>query len=352
MVRGISLRRVEVESFVKSFILFFLSMGMLITGLFYLSYLNELQDIDKEILSKMGICNYTLDCPEYQVDFVKIEEQVTYTLYKNEQELSSFYPIKGAGEFFLKIYMKEALYQEKVGLLQTSLIHYLLLTLVIVLVLSVAFSFYVLSPLRNALRLTQEFVKDILHDFNTPISTIRLNLSLLSKEQQEDTKIKRIERSVNTILSLQENLRHYLVKYQNKEELFSLYELVVEQVDMIERNYMDIEYTINIPKELMIKSNKKALTRILDNLLSNASKYNKEEGQVSIVYNSKIRELSITDTGKGIINPKRVFERFYKEQSKGIGVGLNIVKKLCDELGIKISMSSEINVGTTVYLSL
>jgi len=352
MVKDTSLRRVEVESFVKSFLLFFLSLGTLIAGLFYLYYLNELQDIDKEILSKMGICNYTLDCPEYKVDFVPIEKQVTYTLYKNEQELSSFYPIKDAGEFFLKIYMKQELYQEKVEVLQTLLIQYLLLTLFIVLLLSITFSFYVLYPLRNALNLTQEFVKDILHDFNTPISTICLNLSLLSKEQQADIKVKRIERSVNTILSLQENLRHYLVKYQNKEELFSLYDLVVEQVDMIERNYMDIEYTINIPKELMIKSNKKALTRILDNLLSNASKYNKEEGKVSIVYNSENRELSITDTGKGIANPKRVFERFYKEQSEGIGVGLNIVKKLCDELRIKISMSSEMGVGTRVHLRL
>ncbi|CAA6826070.1 MAG: Putative sensor histidine kinase [uncultured Sulfurovum sp.] len=352
MVKATDLKRVEIESFVKSFLLFFISMSTLISGLFYLYYLNELQDIDKETLAKMGICNYTLDCPKYSVDFVKKEGQVTYSLYKNEEELSSFYPIKGADDFFLKIFIKYDDYHQKVELLHAVLVRYLLLTLLVVLLLSITFSLYVLHPLRSALRLTQEFVKDILHDFNTPISTMRLNLSLLSEKQKGDTKIKRIERSVNTILSLQDNLRHYLLKYQNKEELFLLYDLVVERVDMIERNYMDIEYSIDIPKELNIQSNQKALSRILDNLLSNASKYNKEEGKVSIVYNPKNKELSITDTGKGIVQPKRVFERFYKEQSEGIGVGLNIVKKLCDELGIKISMSSEVNVGTKVYLKL
>lgn len=352
MVKGISLKQVEIESFLKSLLLFFISMSTLIAGLFYLYYLNELQDVDKETLAKMGLCNYTLDCPEYKVDFVPKHQQITYRLYKNEDEVSSFYPIKGGDEFFLKIYLPYDAYHDKVDLLEALLTKYLLLTLLVVLLLSVTFSFYVLHPLRSALRLTQEFVKDILHDFNTPISTIRLNLSLLNAEQKEDTKIKRIERSVNTILSLQENLRHYLLKYQNKEELFSLYDLVVERVDMIEHNYMDIEYSIDIPKELMITSNQKAFERILDNLLSNASKYNKKEGKVSIIYKSKNQELSILDTGKGIANPKRVFERFYKEQSEGVGVGLNIVKKLCDELGIKIVMRSEINLGTRVYLKL
>lgn len=325
-------------------------MSLLITGLFYLYYLNELQNVDKETLAKMNLCNYTLNCPDYGVDFVKKGQQITYRLYKNKKELSSFYPIKDSDDFFLKIYIKYNDYYQKVELLEYLLLKYLFLTLMVVLLLSIMFSFYVLHPLRSALRLTQEFVKDILHDFNTPISTMRLNLSLLSQEQRNDTKIKRIERSVNTILSLQDNLRHYLLKYQNKEETFSLYELMAERVDMIERNYMDIEYSINIPKNLTIQSNQKALSRIIDNLLSNASKYNKKEGKVLIVYNAKDKELSFTDTGKGIAHPKRVFERFYKEQSEGIGVGLNIVKKLCDELHIDISMSSEMNVGTTIYL--
>lgn len=307
--------------------------------------------MEREILSKMSLCNYSLTCPKYEIDFVKKEQQLTYKLYKSSEELSSFYPIKDSEEFFLKIYLKESSYSKELDILHTILLRYLLFTLMIVLLLSVIFSFYVLYPLRNALNLTQEFVKDILHDYNTPLATMRLNLSLLSVDGKEAKKIQRIERSITTLLSLQENLRHYLFKYQNKIDTFSLHQLLMERVDMIERNYMDIEYVIVIPKEVKIQSNKKALSRILDNLLSNASKYNKKEGTVTIVYDLKSRVLSIHDTGKGIVKPKRVFDRFYKEQAEGIGVGLNIVKKLCEELHIKITIESELHKGTIVTLT-
>jgi len=62
--------------------------------------------------------------------------------------------------------------------------------------------------------------------------------------------------------------------------------------------------------------------------------------------------LIIEDTGKGIKNPKKVFERFYKEQERGIGIGLHIVKKLCDELGIAISLTSKVGEGSRFILNL
>ncbi len=62
--------------------------------------------------------------------------------------------------------------------------------------------------------------------------------------------------------------------------------------------------------------------------------------------------LYIEDTGKGIKNPSKVFERFYKEQERGIGIGLHIVKKLCEELGIEITLQSEIGQGTSFFLNL
>lgn len=62
--------------------------------------------------------------------------------------------------------------------------------------------------------------------------------------------------------------------------------------------------------------------------------------------------LSIKDSGKGIANPSKIFNRFYKEQERGIGIGLHIVKKLCDELKIGIDVKSELGVGTTFTLKL
>ena len=325
-------------------------MSLLIVALFYINYQKELQNLDKELLSKMHLCNYSLDCKEFKIDFVAKSKQLTYTLYKSENEISSLYPVKDSADYFLKIYLSYDDYHKRIHYLHKELVIYLLITLSIVVILSILFSFYALHPLRKALLLTREFVKDILHDFNTPISTMRLNLSLLQKEFGENSKIKRIERSIDNILLLQENLRHYLLHYQMVIETLNLQNLVKERVEMIERNYPKLKYSIEIPLNITLKSNKKALTRIIDNIISNASKYNKEDGKLIISYDPKSKTLKITDTGKGIADPSRAFERFYKEHERGMGIGLHIVKKLCDELDIKVSIESQLDVGTTLFL--
>ena len=62
--------------------------------------------------------------------------------------------------------------------------------------------------------------------------------------------------------------------------------------------------------------------------------------------------LLIKDSGRGIDNVKKVFERYYKESERGLGIGMHIVKKLCDALGIGIRIESEPGKGTIVALDL
>ena len=126
-------------------------------------------------------------------------------------------------------------------------------------------------------------------------------------------------------------------------------EFLEERINLIESNYRDITFHIEV-SATVLHVNKDSFTRIIDNLLSNAAKYNIKNGQVFIRYSDTM--LEIQDTGKGIKNPKRVFERFYKEQERGIGIGLHIVKKLCEELGIDITLQSEVGKGTIFQLNL
>jgi len=88
----------------------------------------------------------------------------------------------------------------------------------------------------------------------------------------------------------------------------------------------------------------------LDNLISNAFKYNKKNGFIKVYLENK--KLYIEDSGIGIKNPKKVFNRFYKENERGIGIGMSIVKKLADEFKIKIEIKSKINKGTIIILDL
>ena len=344
------MRRVEVESFVKSFILFSTSMGLLITTLFYINYTQEVKSLEERIFSEMRVCSYDLKCEQFSIDFLPLKDQENYKLYKRDG-LSAFFPIPGSQEFVMQIKLDEVDLQKKITALQRSALWRLIATMLVVWLLSVLFSLYALYPLRNALSLTEEFIKDILHDFNTPLGALRLNSAMLKREIGENAKVDRIEQSVQNVLDLQENLKAYLHNHEAQKERLSLQELVEERVALLSRSYADISFNIEIDGVVLL-SNKAALQRILDNLITNACKYNSPKGSVTLEYDGDKKELQIIDTGKGIKDPKRIFERFYKEQERGIGIGLHIVKKLCDELGVKISVKSEVGEGTAFRLDL
>ncbi|MCW8895608.1 MAG: HAMP domain-containing histidine kinase [Sulfurimonas sp.] len=343
--------RVELESFFKSFTLFFSSLGILIATLFYLNYTKEIQTLDEKLFSQMRVCSFSLSCDQFKVDFVTPRGQKLYTLYKDMNGLSSYYPIPNSQKYIMSLTFSQKSYNQELQKLQQSALFDFLAVLVIVIILSVIFSIYALYPLRNALLLTQEFIKDILHDFNTPLSSLRLNTSMLKKEMGESKKMQRIEQSVENILNLQQHLRSYLHNHTLENEKFDLKSIVETQINMLEKNYPDIKFKIFLKSKYLF-TNKDALSRIISNLLTNAAKYNKSHGFVEISYNSKTDTLYVIDIGKGIKNPKRIFNRFYKEQERGIGIGLHIVKKLCDELGIIINVKSELNKGSEFSLDL
>ena len=343
--------RVEIESFLKSFLLFFSSLSLLIASLFYLNYTKDIQTLDETLFSQMRVCSFELECNQFEIDFIDKKEQESYKLYKNTEGLTSYYPIPNSDIFLMSINFDANKYKLSLKELQKDALINFFLILGVIFLLSIVFSFYALYPLRNALVLTQEFIKDILHDFNTPLATLRLNSSMLKEELPKNKKIIRIEHSVNNILELQSHLRSYLFNHSMEQESLDLKELVKARVTIQENNFPDIKFSQDISTQL-ISVNKEAFSRILDNILTNAAKYNRDKGLVILAYDKTKSTLYISDTGKGIQNPSRVFDRFYKEQERGIGIGLHIVKKLCDELEITVGVSSQINKGSRFTLNL
>lgn len=96
---------------------------------------------------------------------------------------------------------------------------------------------------------------------------------------------------------------------------------------------------------------------VIEQLLSNALKYTRT-GTISIFF-SQPKVLCIKDTGIGIApqDLPRVFEKGYtgcngRTDKKASGLGLYLCKRICKNLGIGISITSEVDNGTCVYLSL
>ncbi len=345
------MKNYELESILKSFLLFFLSLTVLLIILFTTDYHRRVSYLKESIFAQMRLCSFDLQCPAFHVDFKKKDGTKPLFLYETSNGLISYFEFFGSKDTFIAIqYSKEKFHQRKNVILQSMAGEFLLYELLVA-ILSLLFSFYAISPMKQALITIEEFIKDILHDINTPITTIALNSSLLNQDIKNSEKIDKIQHAIKRIMDMQENMRTYLGDMSSQIESFDLRSLIMEQEHYCKGVYSDIEWHID-RQTMRLKTNKKLFGRIVTNLLSNASKYNKKNGKVSIHIYPEKSILEIIDSGVGIKNTDRIFERFYKEQERGTGVGLHIVKKLCDELGITISVESHIGVGTTFYLNL
>ncbi len=324
-------------------------MAILVSTIFYMDYKKEVQTLNETIFSQMRICSFDLKCDEYGIDFVPSDKHELYKLYLGIEGATAYFSLPNSTKNSIKLHLSKNDYSMKLSQIRDKIILNLLVVMISVFILSLLFSLYALSPLRKSLYLTEEFIKDILHDFNTPLSTLRLNTSMLKKEYGGNAKIDRMENSVQNILDLQSNLRSYLHNHAVQNEEFDVKLFLENRVLAVEKLFNHVAFHVEVtPAKLY--TNRDMLSRIVDNLLTNAAKYNKKNGHVEIVFKDNI--LHIKDSGKGIENPARVFERFYKEQERGIGIGLHIVKKFCDELGVNIGIESQLNIGTTFSLDL
>jgi signal transduction histidine kinase len=156
-----------------------------------------------------------------------------------------------------------------------------------------------------------------------------------------------------------EDLEYYMQQNMVKDEKtdinFSLFlERRIEFFNdlIISKN---IKFTKNIQNDIHITFNELELYRIIDNNISNAIKYSKDSSNIEIFLhkeNNKIK-LMFKDEGIGIKDKSKIFERYYRGDkiTGGFGIGLSIVKNICEKNKINIEVESQVNKGTTfIYL--
>ena len=317
------------------------------------NFWHEFQDkkvqLEEKIQIEMKLCAYSVQCDGLKTDFVEKDKDKEENILYEYGDFYSYFKIPTVDKYLMQVIYPKNRYFLRVTKIKYSLYNKFFLYSIFLALISFVFSLYALRPFRKALRMNEEFVKDILHDFNTPISSMRINFKLFKKEIGENRKIERLENNIETILSLQNNLQIFLKGIPAQIEIFDLKELLEKRIKYFKVLYPDIDYRLSLKKTLL-QTNKDAIIRIFDNLLSNAGKYNKRNGTVSIYMKDQV--LYIQDTGKGIKNPYKIFDRYYKEQDRGIGIGLHIVKKLCDELTMPIEVKTKEGQGTSIMLSL
>ncbi|HEV2903954.1 MAG TPA: ATP-binding protein, partial [Pyrinomonadaceae bacterium] len=123
----------------------------------------------------------------------------------------------------------------------------------------------------------------------------------------------------------------------------------------------NITVTNAVPANVRINADARRLEQMLTNLVENAIKFNRENGQVTISYEAGDSDnIRVEDTGEGIPaqHLERLFERFYRvdrarsREMGGTGLGLAIVKHLARAHGGEVSVTSEVGTGTTFTIEL
>ena len=230
----------------------------------------------------------------------------------------------------------------------------------------------------NALQAAQarsNFISSISHELRTPLNSI-INFTdqtiedfdemLLDKDLQDDTKnyLRRVLANSKHLLQLINDLLEFTKAEAGKID----YTLEKVDINIIMTtaynntysllNGTDIQFNLKLnqtPLIAMIDSRR--FLQILLNLLSNAIKFTKK-GSIELrsFDDANYISIEIEDTGKGIAieKQKAIFEPFIQADSNdsGTGLGLGLVQRMCDDMGIEISLNSQEGMGSVFRLNI
>jgi signal transduction histidine kinase len=210
--------------------------------------------------------------------------------------------------------------------------------------------------LKRSIDFTQEllekqdrFVKNAIHEINTPLSIILMNIDLYNLKFETNPYLLKIEAAVKVLDNIYEDLAYVVKKdrvvYEKSMVNFSTF--LEERVDYFEdvAQGNKLHINTNIAPELFILFNETELQRICDNNLSNAIKYSYEQHPLHVRLYERENEIvfEVENCGEMIKSPDQLFNRYYREDEArgGFGLGLNIVKEICDENEVSIDVLSD-----------
>lgn len=199
------------------------------------------------------------------------------------------------------------------------------------------------------------FIKDSMHEINTPLSIINLNSDLFANKYGENKYLWRIKAASKTLATIYNDM-DYLVKegrVSYKSSTIDFKEFIQNRVDYFQEiaNLKNIKLLTTFDDTILYTFSKTKLQRIVDNTISNAIKYSHDNSnvEISLFQQKNMMIFSVKDYGVGIKEVNKIFSRYYREDEAkgGFGIGLNIVKKIVDEEEILLEIESIFGKGTT-----
>ena len=203
----------------------------------------------------------------------------------------------------------------------------------------------------------KEFLKKAIHEINTPLCIIQTNIDLYRMHHPLNKYIRNIESGSKIINNIFDDLSFMIKKnrvdYKKTEIDFSNYlKGRLEFFDEIAQSNL-LFFVTNVQDNIFFNFNITQLQRVIDNNLSNAIKYSYKESPifVKLIKEKDIITFEVKTNSKTIDNTNKVFDDFYRENKArgGFGLGLRIVKDVCDENSVKIELTSKDETTKFIY---
>lgn len=234
-----------------------------------------------------------------------------------------------------------------------------------------------ITELKKIELIKSQFVSMVAHELKTPMAAVLgflriiLDKSIPVSQEKQDDFLNRSSIRLKGLLDLVNDLLD-ISRMELKTKQREIIEINVAEILETTLQFLEIEikkknlevikeYQENLPT---IKADQNEIIRLFTNILSNAIKYNKENGniQIKIDTTDNFMSISIKDSGIGLRleEKEKLFQEFYRaknEKTRGIsgtGLGLTIVKRIVDSCHGKIEVESEYGEGTSfkVFLPL
>lgn len=250
------------------------------------------------------------------------------------------------------------------------------LTLIIIGISSLSFLLTTFFRQRKIAEIRNDFMNNMTHELKTPISSVGLALEMVLDEQKEFPEAKKkqylraAQNEVNRLTTLIDNVLNILslekstigINKQRIELTDFLARFKNQFTILLEHNNATLNIT-NKTQPIYAYADPIHLEHVLQNLLENAIKYNKQQApliEIKTEQNGDETLISISDNGQGIPDKyiDKVFDKFFRvpkgnvHDIKGYGLGLSYVKTIIELHGGNISVKSKENEGSTFYISL